>query len=46
MRLRGGVRMVAAFEASKGILILLAGFGLLSLVHHDVQQLAEDIRLI
>lgn len=43
MRLRGGIRMVAAFEAAKGTLILLAGFGLLSLVHHDVQQLAEAI---
>lgn len=43
MRSRTGVRIVAAFEAGKGFLILLAGFGLLSLVHHDVQQVAEDI---
>ena len=40
---RIGLRVVAAFEATKGLLILLAGFGLLSLVHHDVQQLAEDL---
>lgn len=38
-----GVRIVAVFEAAKGLLILLAGFGLLSIVHHDAQQVAEDI---
>ncbi len=31
------------FEGSKGLLVLLAGFGLLSLVHHDVQHAAETI---
>ena len=39
---RNGIRIVAAFEAAKGLLILLAGFGLLSLVHRDVQQTAEN----
>lgn len=43
MRSRSGVRIVAAFEAAKGLLILLAGFGLLSIVHQDAQQMAEDI---
>ena len=38
-----GVRVIAAFEATKGLLILLAGLGLLSIVHEDVQQIAENI---
>lgn len=38
-----GVRVIAAFEAAKGLLILLAGLGLLSIVHEDVQQIAENI---
>ena len=38
-----GVRLVAVFEAVKGILVLLAGFGLLSIVHQNIQLLAEDI---
>lgn len=36
------VRGVALFEATKGVLVFLAGFGALSLVHHDVQRLATD----
>ena len=40
---RRGVRLVAAFEAAKGVLIVLAGFGLLTLVHRDVQHMAEII---
>ncbi len=43
VRISDGVRIVAIFEASKGILVLLAGFGLLSIVHRNVQQLAEDL---
>jgi uncharacterized membrane protein (DUF2068 family) len=39
----GGLRVIAIVELSKGVLIVLAGFGLLSLIHHDVQQLAEEI---
>ena len=35
--------MVAVFEALKGILILIAGFGLLSLIHRDLQEIAEEI---
>ena len=35
--------MVAGFEALKGVLVLLAGFGLLALVHHDVQGFAERL---
>jgi len=37
------VRAVAVFEAAKGVLVLVAGFGLLSLVHRDVQHAAETI---
>ncbi|HZP93004.1 MAG TPA: DUF2127 domain-containing protein [Burkholderiales bacterium] len=41
MRLSSGVRVVAAFEAAKGLLVLAVGFGLLSLVHRNVQLAAE-----
>jgi uncharacterized membrane protein (DUF2068 family) len=43
MRLRSTVRAVALFEAAKGTLVLLAGFGTLSLVHHDAQRFAEQL---
>lgn len=36
-----GERSVACFEAAKGILVILAGFGLLSLMHHDLQHFAH-----
>ena len=36
-----GVRLIAVFEALKGTLVLVAGFGLLSLVHRDLQAIAE-----
>ena len=38
-----GVRVVAVFEAAKGVLVLMAGFGLLSILHQDVQRVAEDL---
>jgi uncharacterized membrane protein (DUF2068 family) len=38
-----GVRLIAVFEALKGTLVLVAGFGLLSLVHHDLQAIAERL---
>jgi uncharacterized membrane protein (DUF2068 family) len=38
-----GIRAVAAIEALKGALVLAAGFGLLALVHRDLQTIAEDI---
>lgn len=43
MRLFSAVRAVALFEAAKGGLVLLAGFGSLSLIHHDAQRLAEQL---
>ena len=39
----GGVRIVAAVEAVKGVLVLAAGLELLALVHRDVQVIAERI---
>jgi uncharacterized membrane protein (DUF2068 family) len=38
-----GLRTVAVFEAAKGLLVLAAGLGLLSLLHRDVQQAAESV---
>lgn len=38
-----GVRAVALFEAAKGSVVLLAGFGLLTLLHRDLQAIAEHL---
>jgi uncharacterized membrane protein (DUF2068 family) len=38
-----GLRAVAAFEATKGAVVLAAGLGILSLVHRDVQHVAETL---
>lgn len=38
-----GVHVIAFFEAAKGTLVLVAGLGLLSLVHHDLQDAAEHL---
>jgi len=38
-----GLHIVAVFEALKGVLVLAAGFGLLSLVHHDLQAMADRL---
>jgi uncharacterized membrane protein (DUF2068 family) len=43
MRLVTGLRVVAAYEAAKGALVLLAGFGLLALIHKDAQYFAEQL---
>ena len=40
---RKGVRAVAAVEAAKGAVILLAGFGLMALIHKDAQAVAEEL---
>ena len=37
------LRAVAAFEATKGLVVLATGFGLLTLVHRDVQGAAEHL---
>jgi len=38
-----GLRVVAIFEASKGILVLLVGLGVVSLVHHSAQSAGEVV---
>lgn len=43
MRFSKTLRTVAMVEAAKGVLVLVVGFGLLSLVHHDVQRFAERL---
>ena len=42
-RTAAGLRTVALFEATKGALVLVAGCGLLALVHHDAQNVAEEV---
>jgi uncharacterized membrane protein (DUF2068 family) len=44
MHRRPAVRLIALFEATKGVLVLMAGLGLLSLLHKDLQDLA--VRLV
>ncbi len=43
MSVTGPQRAVAIFEATKGVLILGAGFGLLGLIHRDLQSAAGDL---
>lgn len=38
-----GMRAVAVFEAAKGALVLLAGFGVLKLLHRDIHALAIEL---
>ncbi|HYG33815.1 MAG TPA: DUF2127 domain-containing protein [Clostridia bacterium] len=38
-----GIRGVALFEATKGGVVLLAGFGLLALIHHDAQAVVDQL---
>ena len=38
-----GMRVVACFEGAKALLVLAAGFGLLTMVHKSVQQVAEEL---
>ena len=35
--------MVALFEGAKGLLVLMVGFGLLSFIHKDINELAMDL---
>lgn len=37
------LRAIAAYEAAKGLLVLLSGFGALALLHRDVQHIAEQL---
>lgn len=36
----GGLRLVALFEGGKGVLVLLAGFELLTFIHRDIHEAA------
>ncbi|MBY4948682.1 DUF2127 domain-containing protein [Cupriavidus respiraculi] len=38
-----GLRGIAMFEAAKGLLVIVAGLGLVALLHRDAQALAEAI---
>jgi uncharacterized membrane protein (DUF2068 family) len=40
---KGGLRIVAAFEATNGLLVLLAGCGLLSAIHKDLHLAAVHL---
>jgi uncharacterized membrane protein (DUF2068 family) len=40
---RRTLRAIAIFEACKGIGVLVASVGLLSLLHHDVRHLAQEM---
>ena len=40
---KGGLRTVAVFEAMKGVLVLLAGCGLLTVVHKDLHLAAVHL---
>ena len=38
-----GLRTVAAYEAAKGLLLLLVALGLLGLVHRNVEDIGEEL---
>ncbi|MDF9392668.1 MULTISPECIES: DUF2127 domain-containing protein [Methylococcus] len=40
---RHGVRVVAALEAAKGFVVLLAGFGVIGLVHRGLEPVADEL---
>ncbi|MCX6865310.1 MAG: DUF2127 domain-containing protein [Verrucomicrobia bacterium] len=43
MSTKKNLRLIALLEAVKGVLVLLAGFGLLGLIHSDAQRMAEEL---
>jgi len=43
LKSNAGLEAVAVFEASKGLLVLLVGIGLLSHLGSDIQHVAEDL---
>jgi uncharacterized membrane protein (DUF2068 family) len=40
---RAGLKAVALFEAAKGLVVVTAGLGLLTLLHRDIQAAAEEL---
>ena len=43
MHLTKSIRAAAMLEATKGLIVVVAGFGLLSFVHRDAQSIAEQL---
>jgi uncharacterized membrane protein (DUF2068 family) len=43
MRLTDGLKAVAIYEAAKGVLVLVAGFEVLTLMGQDLQSYAEEL---
>ena len=43
LKLPGPIRLIAVFEAAKGALVIVAGFGLLALLHRNLQDVAEQL---
>jgi uncharacterized membrane protein (DUF2068 family) len=41
--IKSGLRVVALFEATKGALVLVVGFGLLAFIHKDLHLAAERL---
>jgi uncharacterized membrane protein (DUF2068 family) len=41
--IKDGLRIVALFEATKGLLVLLAGFGILAYIHKDLHLAVEQL---
>ena len=41
--IKRGIRTIALFESLKGLIIVIAGFALLNLLHKDLQSIAEEI---
>jgi uncharacterized membrane protein (DUF2068 family) len=42
-QVKDGLRVVSLFEAAKGLLVLLAGFGVLTYLHKDLHLAAEQL---
>ena len=40
---RGALRVVALFEATKGLLVVFVGFGVLAFIHQDLHSAAEQL---
>jgi uncharacterized membrane protein (DUF2068 family) len=40
---KGGLRVVSIFEATKGLLVLLAGCGVLAFIHRDLHLAVEQL---
>ncbi|NTU43430.1 MAG: DUF2127 domain-containing protein [Nitrospirales bacterium] len=40
---KSGLHVVSVFEATKGLLVLLTGFGLLAYIHRDLHLAAEQL---